>query len=259
MTRSPRAPPATPSRGPHVRAASSRSRRVDASRASCGHPPSKPPPPVAIRPRSRPPRAISPVAPMPIAVAPSMSCKSSRRVPSCSPRSNAGSSRHRAPHRRPPSPRSPPSIHGCTDSAPVTSPRSSRPSSRSVAPPCSPRSRVPHSPLSPPAHLAAPSPATSSASATPATPCSSSSPARSSRPVPTPPIAVSKPAPSSARLAVLTHSPRAATVTAAAPDTEVLAIDRSVFATAARRAPELVLGLSATLAGWLAPNRPDVL
>jgi hypothetical protein len=28
---------------------------------------------------------------------------------------------------------------------------------------------------------------------------------------------------------------------------------------AARRAPELVLGLSATLAGWLAPNRPDTL
>ncbi len=33
-----------------------------------------------------------------------------------------------------------------------------------------------------------------------------------------------------------------------------LAIDRALFAAAARRAPELVLGLSATLAGWLAPN-----
>lgn len=57
-------------------------------------------------------------------------------------------------------------------------------------------------------------------------------------------------------LAVLTHAPRAATVTGEA---EVLVIDRESFAAAARRAPELVLGLAATLAGWLAPNRPDVL
>ena len=60
-------------------------------------------------------------------------------------------------------------------------------------------------------------------------------------------------------LAVLTHAPRAATVFAAPGGAEVLSIDRSAFAAAARRAPELVLGLSATLAGWLAPNRPDVL
>jgi hypothetical protein len=39
----------------------------------------------------------------------------------------------------------------------------------------------------------------------------------------------------------------------------VIEIDRATFVAAARRAPELVLGLSATLAGWLAPNRPDVL
>jgi hypothetical protein len=57
-------------------------------------------------------------------------------------------------------------------------------------------------------------------------------------------------------LAVLTHAPRAATVAGTA---DVLAIDRAAFAEAARRAPELALGLSATLAGWLAPNRPDVL
>jgi CRP-like cAMP-binding protein len=60
-------------------------------------------------------------------------------------------------------------------------------------------------------------------------------------------------------LAVLTHAPRAATLVAAATTTEVLAIDRATFAAVSRRAPELVLGLSATLAGWLAPNRPDVL
>ena len=60
-------------------------------------------------------------------------------------------------------------------------------------------------------------------------------------------------------LAVLTRAPRAATVTAAAGGAEVIEIDRAAFAAAARRAPELVLGLSATLAGWLAPNRPDVL
>jgi Cyclic nucleotide-binding domain len=59
-------------------------------------------------------------------------------------------------------------------------------------------------------------------------------------------------------LAVLTHAPRSATVVA--PDgADVVVIDRATFAAAARRAPELVLGLSATLAGWLAPNRPDVL
>ena len=57
-------------------------------------------------------------------------------------------------------------------------------------------------------------------------------------------------------LAVLTHAPRAANVSGEA---EVLVIDRTSFAAAARRAPELVLGLAATLAGWLAPNRPDVL
>ncbi|HEY5950992.1 MAG TPA: cyclic nucleotide-binding domain-containing protein [Kofleriaceae bacterium] len=60
-------------------------------------------------------------------------------------------------------------------------------------------------------------------------------------------------------LAVLTHAPRAATLTAVDGDAEVIEIDRATFAAAARRAPELVLGLSATLAGWLAPNRPDVL
>jgi hypothetical protein len=40
---------------------------------------------------------------------------------------------------------------------------------------------------------------------------------------------------------------------------EILEIDRETFAAVSRRAPELVLGLSATLAGWLAPERPDVL
>ncbi len=60
-------------------------------------------------------------------------------------------------------------------------------------------------------------------------------------------------------LAVLTHAPRAATVVAADGGVEILSIDRATFATAARRAPELVLGLSATLAGWLAPDRPDLL
>jgi CRP-like cAMP-binding protein len=59
-------------------------------------------------------------------------------------------------------------------------------------------------------------------------------------------------------LAVLTHAPRAATVRAEGT-AEVLEIDRETFAAASRRAPELVLGLSATLAGWLAPERPDVL
>ncbi|HEY5925283.1 MAG TPA: cyclic nucleotide-binding domain-containing protein, partial [Kofleriaceae bacterium] len=60
-------------------------------------------------------------------------------------------------------------------------------------------------------------------------------------------------------LAVLTTAPRAATLTAVDGDAEVIEIDRDAFAAAARRAPELVLGLSATLASWLAPNRPDVL
>jgi len=59
-------------------------------------------------------------------------------------------------------------------------------------------------------------------------------------------------------LALLTHAPRAATVSADGR-AEVLAIGREAFAAASRRAPELVLGLSATLAGWLAPNRPDAL
>lgn len=60
-------------------------------------------------------------------------------------------------------------------------------------------------------------------------------------------------------LAVLSHAPRAATLVAVDGHAEVLAIDRDTFTAAARRAPELVLGLSATLAGWLAPTRPDVL
>jgi len=59
-------------------------------------------------------------------------------------------------------------------------------------------------------------------------------------------------------LSVLTHAPRAATLTAG-DGAEAIEIDRATFAAAARRAPELVLGLSATLAGWLAPKRPDVL
>ncbi len=60
-------------------------------------------------------------------------------------------------------------------------------------------------------------------------------------------------------LAVLTHAARAAKVLAAEGGADVLVIDRAAFAAAALRAPELVLGLSATLAGWLAPTRPDVL
>jgi hypothetical protein len=60
-------------------------------------------------------------------------------------------------------------------------------------------------------------------------------------------------------LAVLSHAPRAVTLSAVDGAAEVLAIDRAAFTEAARRAPELVLGLSATLAGWLAPTRPDVL
>jgi NTE family protein len=59
-------------------------------------------------------------------------------------------------------------------------------------------------------------------------------------------------------LAVLTGAPRAAAV-ASDGSARVLEIDRDAFTAATRRAPELVLGLSATLAGWLAPNRPDVL
>lgn len=57
-------------------------------------------------------------------------------------------------------------------------------------------------------------------------------------------------------LAVLTNAPRAATVSGKA---DVIVVERAAVSAAARRAPELVLGLAATLAGWLAPNRPDVL
>ena len=60
-------------------------------------------------------------------------------------------------------------------------------------------------------------------------------------------------------VAVLTHAPRASTVTTGHGGATLLEIDCESFAAAARRAPELVLGLAATLAGWLAPNRPDVL
>ncbi len=59
-------------------------------------------------------------------------------------------------------------------------------------------------------------------------------------------------------VAVLTRARRAATVIAPEP-TQVLEIDRETFAAVSRRAPELVAGLSATLAGWIAPERPDVL
>lgn len=59
-------------------------------------------------------------------------------------------------------------------------------------------------------------------------------------------------------VAVLTRARRAATVSAPAP-AEVLEIHRDTFAAVAQRAPELVAGLSATLAGWIAPERPDVL
>ena len=59
-------------------------------------------------------------------------------------------------------------------------------------------------------------------------------------------------------LAVLTRAKRAATVIAPEPTT-VLEIDRETFAAVSQRAPELVAGLSATLAGWIAPERPDVL
>lgn len=59
-------------------------------------------------------------------------------------------------------------------------------------------------------------------------------------------------------LAVLTRAKRAATVTAPEP-ARVLEIDRGTFSAVAQRAPELVAGLSATLAGWIAPERPDVL
>lgn len=58
--------------------------------------------------------------------------------------------------------------------------------------------------------------------------------------------------------AVLAHASRAATMVADGTAV-LLEIDRATFAAASRRAPELVLGLAATLAGWLAPNRPDVL
>jgi hypothetical protein len=40
---------------------------------------------------------------------------------------------------------------------------------------------------------------------------------------------------------------------------EVIESDRASFTSVARRAPEVVLGLSATLAGWLVGSRPDVL
>jgi hypothetical protein len=59
-------------------------------------------------------------------------------------------------------------------------------------------------------------------------------------------------------LAVLAKARRAATVITDKPAT-VLEIDREAFTATARRAPELLLGLSGTLAGWLASNRPDVL
>ena len=59
-------------------------------------------------------------------------------------------------------------------------------------------------------------------------------------------------------VAVLTHAERAATVTAVGT-ADVLEIHRDTFAAVAQRAPELVAGLSATLAGWIAPERPDVL
>ncbi len=59
-------------------------------------------------------------------------------------------------------------------------------------------------------------------------------------------------------LAVLTRAQRAATVTAVGT-AEVIEIDRETFTAVSQRAPELVAGLSATLAGWLAPERPDVL
>ncbi len=60
-------------------------------------------------------------------------------------------------------------------------------------------------------------------------------------------------------LAVLTHAPRAARVIAGPAGAELLVIDRAAFLATSRRAPELVLGLSATLAGWIAPGRADVL
>ena len=60
-------------------------------------------------------------------------------------------------------------------------------------------------------------------------------------------------------LAVLTHAPRAARVVGGPDGAELLVLDRAAFLATARRAPELVLGLSATLAGWIAPGRADVL
>jgi hypothetical protein len=59
-------------------------------------------------------------------------------------------------------------------------------------------------------------------------------------------------------VAVLTSSPRASDVVADGT-AEVLAIDRASFQAASARAPELVLGLAAALASWLAPTRADVL
>jgi hypothetical protein len=60
-------------------------------------------------------------------------------------------------------------------------------------------------------------------------------------------------------LAMLSATERAATAETAPGGAELLAIDRASFATAARRAPELLLGIAASLASWLAPNRPDAL
>jgi hypothetical protein len=60
-------------------------------------------------------------------------------------------------------------------------------------------------------------------------------------------------------LAMLSASERAATAETAPGGAELIAIDRASFAAAARRAPELVLGIAASLATWLAPNRPDAL
>ncbi len=89
--------------------------------------------------------------------------------------------------------------------------------------------------------------------------CTSSPPAPCSRAARrTPTRAASSSGASIGELAVLTRAPRAATVVADG-EAEVLVIDRASFGVAARRAPELVLGLSATLAGWIAPDRPDLL
>jgi hypothetical protein len=57
-------------------------------------------------------------------------------------------------------------------------------------------------------------------------------------------------------LTMLTHAPRAVAVAGTAT---VLEIDRDTFTSAARHAPDLVFGLATTLAGWLSPQRPDIL